>query len=257
MALAHVHYWSPALQKQSGMFITLPDGEEKQPRPVVYLLHGHSDDYTIWQRRTSVERYADRLGLIIVMPDGGRSFYVDAVDGSGDYERHILDTIAFTERTFHCRSDRASRGIGGLSMGGYGALKFALKFPHLFASATPHSGALDIVAWMAKEPRGGLLKRLLGAKPSPAEDCLALARKAKRSGKPIPSLRIDCGAEDFLLDQNEKMHAHLAKLGIEHQYEVHPGAHNWEYWDLHVRSALEFHKRVFDGASTAMRKAKA
>jgi len=257
MALAHIHYWSPALQKQSGMFVTLPDGVEAAPRPVVYMLHGYSDDYTIWQRRTSIERYADRHGLMVVMLDGAKSFYINAVDGSGDYEQHILDSIAFTERTICCRSDRAGRGIGGLSMGGYGALLFALKHPHLFASATPHSGALDIIAWSKNPQRSPVLDRVLGPKPRADIDCFALARALKRSGKPIPKLRIDCGADDFLLDQNTRMHAHLTKLGIDHQFEIHPGAHNWEYWDTQIQPALEFHKRVFDGVPTTKAKTKA
>ena len=253
MALAHIHYWSPALQQQSGVFVTLPDGEEAAPRPVVYMLHGYSDDYTIWQRRTSIERYADRHGIMVVMLEGAKSFYINAADGSGDYEQHILDSIAFTERTIRCRSDRAGRGIGGLSMGGYGTLLFALKHPQLFASAVAHSGVTDIITWSKQPGRDSLLKRILGPKPRPDIDCFSLARKLVKSGKPMPKLRIDCGADDFLLDQNNRLHAHLTKLGIDHQFEIHPGAHNWEYWDTHIQSALEFHKRVFDGAPTTKR----
>lgn len=248
MALAHIHYWSPALNQQSALFATLPDNIETAPRPVVYLLHGLSDDYTIWQRRTSVERYADHLGLIVVMLDGAKSFYIDAADGSGDYERHVLDTIAFIDRTVRCRNDRAGRGIGGLSMGGYGALKLALKYPHLFASATPHSGVLDLLTWAKTPERHVLLDRILGPNPKASEDCFALARALKDSHQPIPKLRIDCGADDYLLDQNQRLHAHLDALGIEHDYEIHPGAHSWEYWDLQIQAALDFHQHVFANA---------
>ncbi|MEK7414489.1 MAG: alpha/beta hydrolase family protein [Planctomycetota bacterium] len=248
MALAHLHYWSPALQKQCGMFVAMPDAASK-PRPVVYLLHGLSDDHTMWQRRSSIERYAERCGLIVVMPDGARSFYTNAADGSGNYEQHILDSIAYVERTLHCRSDRAARGIGGLSMGGYGALKIALKHPELFSSVAIHSAPLDIDKCRISKDRKSLFNRVFGPAITPTEDCFALVRKLKRMKTRFPRLRIDCGTEDGLIGHNDRMHALLKQLGVEHHYGTPPGGHDWEYWDLHVQSALEFHRDTFAGIS--------
>lgn len=257
MALAHVHYWSAPLQKQCGLFLALPE-REGPPPPVVYLLHGLSDDYTIWQRRTSVERYAEALGLAVVMPDGGRSFYVDAIDGSGDWEKHILATVGFIERGFRVRADRAGRGIGGLSMGGYGSLKIALRHPELFCAATPHSGVLDIAEWAENPDRAKLLRRVLGPKPPASEDCFRLVAALRRKGAVIPRLRIDCGTEDFLIEHNRRFHRHLTKLGVEHEYAEHPGGHDWAYWDRHVQAALAFHQRAFaDATKPAKRKASA
>jgi len=255
MSLAHIHYMSPALKKQCGLYVTLPDFDEP-PRPVVYLLHGMGDDYSCWQRRSSIERYAVKNKLIVVMPDGDRSFYTNAVDGSGNYEQHLLDTIAFIERVVICRANRASRGIGGLSMGGFGALKLALRHPQLFASVTSHSSPFSVFSKKIPADRRGLIRRIFGAKLHPSEDLFALTRKLKRSGKQIPRLHIDCGSEDGLIGSNNLMHEHLSNLGIKHQYAVHPGGHDWDYWDRHVQTALEFHKRVFDGSLEAERKSR-
>lgn len=244
MALAHVHYWSPALHKQSALFITLPDGDEG-PLPVVWLLHGLSDDYTIWQRRTSIERYAQRHRVLVAMPDGGRSFYCDSALGA--WERHLLDSVAFVDRTFPVIAARHGRGIGGLSMGGYGALKLGLKHPELFASAHSHSGYLDPAdpVALADVPE----KRLVfGGGVAKGDDCFALARAHARRRGVKPALRLDCGHDDFLLDHNRRFHAHLVKLRVDHVYEEHPGAHSWDYWDAHVDAALAFHRRAFAAA---------
>ncbi len=125
--MLHVNYFSEALQKQAAMFLVLPDKVDGGPWPVVYLLHGLSDDYTIWQRRTSVERYAKRYGMIVAMPDGARGYYTDAKNGFGNYERHITETVAYCDHTFRTIAAPRARGIGGLSMGGFGALKLGFK----------------------------------------------------------------------------------------------------------------------------------
>src|SRR5262249_58273762 len=123
MAFATLNSHSPALLKACSMNVIFPERSVgKPPFPVCYLLHGLSDDHTIWARRTSIERHVAGLPLIVVMPDGGRGFYCDAVEGAA-YERHILeDVIGFVDRTFQTLAARQGRGIGGLSLGGSGAL---------------------------------------------------------------------------------------------------------------------------------------
>src|SRR5690606_26525573 len=135
------HWTSKTLGKQVGSFVILPE-RGKPPFATFYLLHGLSDDYTIWQRRTSIERYVADLPLIVVMPDGFRGFYTKNEVGP-DYATYIGQELPdFIERNFPARPARAARCIGGLSMGGYGALRLALGFPDRFASAHSHSGAL-------------------------------------------------------------------------------------------------------------------
>src|SRR5688572_13061969 len=141
MALCHVHWFSNVLQKHVGANVILPE-VGRPPFATYYLLHGLSDDYTGWVRRTRIEWYVRELPLIVVMPDGFRGFYTDNADGPA-YGKYIgEELVAFVERNFPAKRTRAGRCIGGLSMGGYGALRLALAHPDRYASANCHSGAL-------------------------------------------------------------------------------------------------------------------
>jgi S-formylglutathione hydrolase FrmB len=250
MPLIHLNYHSQALGLASGLFAVVP--ERPGPHPAVYLLHGLSDDYTIWQRRTAVERYADELGIAVVLLDGGRSFFCDLPDGRGDYERHILESIATCERLLRLRPERSARAIGGLSMGGGGAIRIALRHPGMFVSAHSHSGLLDPAAYyrlprahLRKDWVGAALVAAFGARLPASADPFAQARAAVRSGAALPALHLDCGAEDFLLPHNRAFRDLLGRLRIGHVYAEHPGAHGWDYWDRHLPAALRFHCRAF------------
>ncbi len=241
MPLCTVEFFSQSLQKATGMKIILPDPSIKGPYATLYQLHGLSDDYSGWERRTSIERYVMDLPLVVVMPDGGRGWYIDAAEGYA-YESHIMkDTIGFVEKFFPVDKKRKARAIGGLSMGGYGAMKLALKFAGSFASVAAHSGALahghdsDLTS-------GPEFKRIFGENPTGGpNDVFALAEKLKPSQ--APAIRFDCGTSDGLVAANRRFHRHLARLGIKHTYREYPGAHTWAYWDEHFQKALRFHRR--------------
>ena len=243
MAFATVNYHSRSLQKASSFNVVFPDDPGiPGPWAVFYLLHGLSDDHTIWERRTSIERYVAGLPLVVVMPDGGRGFYTNAVEGLAYEDDLIKDVVGLVDRTFPVKAERSGRAIGGLSMGGYGAVKNGLKHHELFASVNSHSGALAYVHSEPDKPRelSPEFQRVFGKSPGGgAEDPFAIVEKTDHGR--LPALRIDCGVEDFLLDQNRAFHKHLESLHIAHEYQEYPGAHNWEYWDLHVREAVAFH----------------
>lgn len=245
MAFCELKYFSQSLGKAMAANIVVPESGGG-PFPVFYLLHGLSDDHTIWMRRTSVERYVQNLPLIVVMPDGGRSFYTDMAEG-GAYEASIVkDLIGLIDSTFHTKHNREGRVIGGLSMGGYGAAKLALKFPDLFCSANSHSGALQFGHFpfeAEKDPaRRAEWKRIFGTNPvGGSNDLHALAAKLPADKR--PKLRIDCGTEDFLLDANREFHKHLETLNFPHEYTEYPGAHTWAYWDTHIQEAIAFHAK--------------
>ena len=226
----------------------------RPPFATFYLLHGLSDDASMWMRYSRIEAYARELPLVIVMPDGYRGFYTKNEQGP-DFAQHIGEELpAFIERHFQVKTGRHSRAIGGLSMGGYGALRIGLAQPALYASINSHSGAL---AWgaaggegefrrMAKargwtEDFAAEMLRIFGHSPHGTEhDLLVLARRAKRARR-LPHLLLDCGTDDYLLEDNRSFDAALTKHGIPHLYREFPGAHTWDYWDEHVRDALAFH----------------
>lgn len=247
MAFCEFKFFSRALDKAAAANLILPEPEVEPPFATFYLLHGLSDDHTIWERRTSIERYVAGLPIIVVMPDGGRGFYTDAQQGCRYESAIISDLLPYVDRLFPTRASRPGRCIGGLSMGGYGAIKLALKHPTLFCSAVSHSGALGF-AHREYKPGGKddtwkqEWSRVFG--PAPAggpEDCYALAERLKPGAR--PALRIDCGAEDFLIEDNRSFIAHLKAVGYAHEYAEYPGAHNWAYWDEHVQEAIRFHCR--------------
>lgn len=245
MAFATIHYHGRALQKASAFNIIFPD-DPAIPRPwsTFYLLHGLSDDHTIWTRRTSIERYVAGLPLVVVMPDGGRGWYSNAVEGYKYEDDLIQDVVGLVDRTFPVKAERAGRAIGGLSMGGYGAVKLGLKHHEMFASVNSHSGALavlrgDAAGNLALSPE---FARIFGKEPKGGpEDPFAIIEQIDHGR--VPALRIDCGTEDFLLEQNRSFHKFLEDRHIPHEYEEFPGTHNWGYWDEHVQQAIEFHAR--------------
>jgi S-formylglutathione hydrolase FrmB len=246
MAFCHVQWPSKVLGKEVGLYAILPD-RGTPPYPVFYLLHGLSDDYTMWLRRTRIEWYVRQLPLIVVMPDGFRGFYTNHEDGGPAYASYMAEELpAFIERTFPARRDRAGRVVGGLSMGGYGALRLALGYPERYAAAVSHSGALMFGSFPANtdDPdRNREFRKIVGPDPAGSEhDLKVLARRALEAGT-VPALRFDCGTDDFLLEHSRMFHAFLEELGVPHEYAEFPGAHTWDYWDIHVREALDFHCR--------------
>ena len=245
MAFATIQYQSRSLQKASAFNIIFPE-DNNLPRPwaTFYLLHGLSDDHTIWERRTSIERYVAGMPLVVVMPDGGRGWYSNAAEGFAYEDDLLKDIVGLVERTFPVKAERSGRAIGGLSMGGYGAIKLALKHPEMFCSANSHSGALGFLRMKTGQAKGlsPEFERIFGKSPEGGpDDPFAIVEKMDHGR--IPALRIDCGTEDFLLDQNRAFHKHLETLKVEHEYEEFPGGHEWGYWDLHIQQALAFHKR--------------
>ncbi len=243
MAFATIHYHSRSLRKASAISVVFPDDPPlRRPWAVLYLLHGLSDDHTIWSRRTSIERYVQGWPLMVVMPDGGRGWYSNAIEGAAYEDDLIKEVVGLVDRTFPVKADRSGRAIGGLSMGGFGAVKLGLKHHDKFSSVHSHSGALGILAAdHSKEPELQTeLRRIFGPNPlGGAEDPFALVEKIDHGR--LPALLLDCGTEDGLLKQSRKFHEHLEKSCIPHEYREFPGGHNWDYWDKHVQDALAFH----------------
>ena len=243
MALLNVDFWGESLQKMCCMTVILPDRIPTSAKlPVLYQLHGLSDDHSAWARRSRIEMHVAKYPLVVIMPDGGRGFYCDAHQGYA-YESHIIkDVISFAERFFPVGRSRPWRAIGGLSMGGYGSLKLALKYPNKFVSVAAHSSATQFAHKPLNFGPNPEFERIMGPDaPGGPNDLYALADKL--DPQRAPAIRFDCGTDDSLYHGNREFHRHLRKLGIKHHYSEHPGGHTWDYWDTHVQSALRFHWR--------------
>lgn len=245
MALCEIHISSDnSLQKMTSMMVLVPEKVEG-PFSVLYLLHGLSDDHTAWTRRTSLERYFSGLPLIIVMPNGERGWYTDAAGiPHSNFESFIVkDVVDFIDNTFPTVRKRDGRMIAGLSMGGYGAVKLALKYPNLYCGAIGFSGAYrrgdntDFSEDWAKENLLIFGDNYAGS----SNDVFALAEEADRSM--LPAIRLDCGTEDFLIEHNRRLHALLVSLEIDHEYVEFPGSHEWGYWDRGILDSIPFIKR--------------
>lgn len=219
--------------------ILLPNPRFVPPYPVMFLLHGLSDDDSVWMRRTSIENYAEDVPLIIVMPNGGRGFYLDAQQGFAFGTAIGVELPNLLRNYFPTRPGWA---ITGLSMGGYGAMKLGLSHPETFRSVVSHSGVLTFghdPVYLERPDTAGEWRRILGEQivGGPA-DLFPLVL----ASEPRPRLRFDCGVDDHLIEANRTFHRHLVEHGIEHEYEEFEGGHTWEYWDLHVQEAIAFHR---------------
>ena len=217
--------------------------------PVLYLLHGLTGHYTNWLEKTRLADYAAGYDVIIVMPEGNNSWYTDSASVPGDkYESYILEElIPDVEKRFRASSEREGRAIGGLSMGGYGALKFGVKHPEIFVFAASLSGALDAASWTEADLKGfefiwRTLEPVYGAANSETRAANDLSKLYRELPAPritaLPYIYLDCGTEDGLLQSNRSFVDILMKQKIPHEYRQLPGNHAWTYWDTQVQEVL-------------------
>ncbi|HVF88323.1 MAG TPA: alpha/beta hydrolase family protein, partial [Pyrinomonadaceae bacterium] len=217
--------------------------------PVLYLLHGLTGHYTDWLSKSKLAEHAARHRVIIVTPEGNNGWYTDSnVAPTDKYETYLVkELIPDVEKRFRAIKERQGRAVAGLSMGGYGALKFGLKYPDMFAFAASLSGALEATSIDPENPQVGAwvkpsIERAYGKIDNPvraANDVFKIVRElpAERVAS-LPYLYIDCGTEDFLIEPNMRMAALLVERKIPHEYRQLPGKHDWPYWDGQVQEVL-------------------
>jgi S-formylglutathione hydrolase FrmB len=238
-------FHSKSLDREMRYRVLLPQGYSfgTQRFPVLYLLHGLYGDYTDWTKQSKLEDCAKPFPLIIVMPDAGDSWYTNSATVPGDkFEDYITkDLIPEIDARFRTKPSHSARAIAGLSMGGYGAVKFALKYPQLFTFAGSLSGAFDAALNLdirVPEYREKLLAVLGpdGDPTRPANDVFALAAQADASQ--LPYFYIACGTEDGFLPINRDFVSSLPDKKIAFEYHETPGDHSWDYWDRSVQELL-------------------
>ncbi len=222
---------------------------EKTRYPVLYLLHGLGGSAGDWvSARSRLAEYAAGHRMILVVPEGKDGWYTDSATVPTDkFETYFIEELLpDVQRRFRTVEAREGRAVAGLSMGGYGALKFALKHPEKFAFAASMSGALGAPSWKPEDPLPEFVKpsvvRVFGPGDSPtrkANDIYRLAREMTPERiAALPFLYLDCGTEDFLIRSNQELGALLVEKKIPHEYRQLPGGHSWPYWDKQVREIL-------------------
>jgi putative tributyrin esterase len=251
MAHLRVDFFSDSLSLSTSMTVILPQQTRTQigmtgqladgPPPVLYLLHGLSDDDTTWLRRTSIERYVAPLGLAVVMPQVHRSFYTDEAYG-GRYWTFVAEELPQIVSSFFRVSDRREDTfVAGLSMGGYGAFKLALRQPERFAAAACLSGAVHLSALRSgparpDDPR--MFERVFGDGPiaGGSDDLFSLLDHADPAV--LPDLYLSCGTEDPLYADNAAFGDACGRAGVEVTTSFGPGTHEWGFWDARISDVL-------------------
>lgn len=237
-------YYSSAVGLQLGARILVPE-TGPAGKPTLYLLHGLSDDHSIWHRRSSVERYVEFCDVVVVMPYGGRGFYTNADQGARWGDAIGPELIAKVESWFNVASSTDHRFIAGLSMGGYGALRLALSNPGTYGHAASLSGALMIGSQPVDNPLRSKdveeeIRRIFGNDPSGTNhDLLDLIVRCNISQQ-MPKLWMDCGKDDFLFEDNQAFYAKLNELGIPITYKISDGRHDWAYWNRLLPDVLKW-----------------
>jgi putative tributyrin esterase len=237
VAILSCDFYSEALQVGTSMTVVLPQQTASQigvagsgssgPPPLLYLLHGLSDDHTAWHRYTAIGRYAEAAGLAVVMPAAGRSVYANEAHGHRYWDFVSEELPAVVRSFFQVSEQPEDTFVAGLSMGGYGALKLALTHPDRFAAAASLSGGLDQRNLMQAPHRAELMDRVFGGSVGDEDDVFTLLRNASD----VPPLYLSCGTEDPLLPGTRRFAAEATAAGVDVTRDLRPGTHEWSLWD--------------------------
>ncbi|MDW2798461.1 alpha/beta hydrolase family protein [Clostridium boliviensis] len=261
MAQIQVNYFSGSLMKVTTVQVILPndllpimvEGNEhyKRETKTLYLLHGFSGGAMDWLSGSQVQEMAIRYNLAIVMPSGDNSFYLDAKGTGRAYGRFVGEELVnYIARTFRLSNKKEDIYIGGLSMGGFGAIHTGFKYNNTFAKVFALSSALIINNIKNKEPGFqdaiadydyynsifGDLKLLEDSENNPE----FLVKKILKEGKQLPPLFMACGTEDFLLQENRSFIEFLAKEKVGVAYQESTGTHDWKFWNEYLEPAIKW-----------------
>ena len=253
MAFLQVNFFSSVLGMCTAMNVILPQttgtrgligvdtADVDVTYPVLYLLHGMSDDHTIWSRRTSIERYADERGIAVVMPTTELGWYTNMKHGRR-WRTYIGEELPAICHDFFPRisQKREDTYIAGLSMGGYGAYALAMTYPEQYSAAAGLSGAyMPLRFGRDTEPFWQDIFGTMSDFTGSENDLVATSSRLVREGGPLPRLYMWCGTEDGLYSQNLAMRDHLNAIGWEDfTFEESAGNHNWKCWDEKIQTVL-------------------
>ncbi|MHA7966501.1 alpha/beta hydrolase [Paenibacillus sp. CAU 1782] len=260
MSLAQIGFYSACLKREVVFNALLPldrpdipglKPKDGRPLKTLYLLHGYSGSHTDWLHFSRIRELADKHGIAVIMPAGENRFYLDNEDTEERMGEYIgKELVDFTREMFPLSKEREDTFIGGLSMGGYGAIRNGLKYGERFGAILGLSSALVPyeIAGIKPDFHNGIagygyfrsvfgdLDQVMGSDRDPEE----LVRGLRASGSEIPRIYMACGTEDFLLEYNRRFHQFLTNEGVSHTYIETPGAHTWDFWNEHIPGAINW-----------------
>ena len=233
---------SQVMSMNTHLTFVLPD--EGDVKGTLILLHGLSGDCTDWARSSCIDRYARERGLAVFMPEVQRSWYTDMVYGLPYFSFVSQELPAWIAANFRVPTDKAHLYVGGLSMGGYGAMKCALTNPERYAGASCLSSRFYLtnkIAGITDPTDKGEWIAILGDAPygyvPPASDLEGLAAQVKPAE--APRFYLACGTEDSLYPETVRMHAFLKERGFTVEYGEWSGIHDWKFWDAGIQRGLD------------------
>ena len=260
MALIQMNLFSQSLMRQVPVNVILPVDKllfpgmpkrEEKPYKTLYLLHGIFGNHTDWVIGTRIQRYAEEHDLVVVMPAGDNSFYVDRPKSNSFYGEFVgNELVELTRKMFPLSRKREDTFIGGLSMGGYGAMRNGLKYHNNFGYIIALSGAL----FMDSLPERTNEAPVFFERRDYAESCFGdldmllesdknpkyLVNKIIETKADMPKIYMACGESDHLLGFNKDFAAFLKEKGVDLTFEMGPGAHEWDFWDTYIKRAIEW-----------------
>lgn len=259
MAIFRCSYYSTTLQTETKLVVTIPGPflfseddislenqfNPKRRYPVIYLLHGATDNEEGWLRYTSVERYAREAGVALVIPYVENSFYTSMNYGPDYYKFMSKELPLFIGATFQSISKkREDTFIAGLSMGGYGALSLALRNPEKYAGVASLSGAVDPYLMFKNDMLPNIKCQAVFGDvediPNSEVDLEFLLKENIKNNKELPRIYQSCGTEDFLYDMNQDFLECAKNLGVKVEYREGPGDHAWDFWDKSIQNAIKY-----------------
>lgn len=243
---------SKLLQREIQYKVILPETYEEHhfEYPVIYLLHGLFGCADNWLQLTQIRQYIKKKDIVVVLPEGYNSWYSDSATIKTDkFESYLLNELIPTiEETYTVSKCRKKRAIAGLSMGGFGALKFALKRSDLFIFAASMSGAFNATKLSKKNKHidwndlQQSVSEVFGNELDSSRienDLFTLIERLSESEiSMLPCLYIDCGIDDSFININRSFSEKLREKSIQHSYFEISGGHNWEYWNQQLKQIL-------------------
>ncbi len=259
MALLQVNFFAQTLKREVNFNALLPidtfelndQKSEERPMKSLYLLHGYSGNHMDWICGTKIQELSNKYKIAVFMPSGENCFYLDDTDMGALYGEFIgKELVEITRKMFHLSNKREDTYIGGLSMGGYGAIRNGLKYAENYSRIIAISSALIIknIAGIPvdfKDPIAdykyyrrvfGDLNQLIGSDRDPE----ALINDLKKRNSAIPQIYMACGTEDFLLNENRDLINFLVSENVEHTYVEDSGSHDWDFWNKYIEKGIDW-----------------